>query len=246
MQAAFGRLDKFHQFTDIGRAIELRADLFEGLRRVEFGAQQEAKCAFDCIEALAIEAPAFEPDRVHTVAMGLALGNDTRKRRHVLGDDGASSDVGVAANAAELVHGAERPDVRIILDDHMASKCRPIRENGVVADDAIVCDVGIRHKEIAAADPGHAAALRGAAAHRGKFPKTVRVAHHEFRALTAKFQVLRISADRAKRIKNVFAADARRPANHGVRLKHAIVPQLNLVSDDGERAYPHSASDMRA
>jgi len=41
--------------------LSLRADLFEGLRSVELGAQQQAKCAFDRIEAFAIEASAFEP-----------------------------------------------------------------------------------------------------------------------------------------------------------------------------------------
>ncbi len=78
MQAALGRLDKFHEFADVGRAIELSADLFEGLRSVELGAQQQAKRAFDRIEALAIEASAFEPDRIHAIAMGLALGDDAR------------------------------------------------------------------------------------------------------------------------------------------------------------------------
>jgi len=58
VQAALGRLDKFHQFADVGRAIELRADLFEGLRSVELRAQQQAKRAFDRIEAFAIEAAA--------------------------------------------------------------------------------------------------------------------------------------------------------------------------------------------
>jgi len=69
--------------------------------------------------------------------------------------------------------------------------------------------------------------------------------HHEFCALAGEFQVLRISPDRAKRIENVLAADARRSANHGMRLQHAIVAQLNFVSDDGERADPRAASDIR-
>src|SRR5882762_11799878 len=120
VQAALGRLDKFHEFADVGRAIELSADLFEGLRSVELGAQQQAKRAFDRIEAFAIEAAAFEPDRIHAIAMGLALGDDARKRRHVLRDDGTSADVGVTADAAKLMHGTERTDIRIVLDGHMA------------------------------------------------------------------------------------------------------------------------------
>ena len=109
MQAALRRLDEFHQFPDVGRAVELRADLFERLRSVELGAQQQAECAFDGIEALAIEAAALEADRVHAIAMRLALGDHARKRRHVLRDDGASADVSVAAHAAELVHGLNAP-----------------------------------------------------------------------------------------------------------------------------------------
>ncbi len=245
MQAALGRLDKFHQFADVGRAIELSADLFEGLRSVELGAQQQAKRAFDRVEALAIEAAAFEPDRIHAITMGLALGDDARKRRHVLRDDGASADVGVAANAAKLMHGTERTDIRIVLDGHMARERGAIGENGVAADIAIVGNVGICHEKIVAADPRHAATLRGAAAHRGEFSKTVCISHDQFCALATEFQILRIPADGAERIENVFASNPRWSANHGMRLQHAIAAQLNFVSDDGERADPRAASDTR-
>ncbi len=136
------------------------------------------------------------------------------------------------------MHRAERSDICVVLHNHVAGERRAIGENRVAADDAIVGDVGIRHEEITAADPRHAAALRGAAAHRGKFPKTVRVTHHEFRALAAEFQVLRISADGAKRIENVFAANPCWTADHGMRRKRAAVPQLDVVSNHGERTDP--------
>ena len=52
VQAALRRFDEFHQFPDVRRAVELRADLLEGLRGVELGAQQQAKGALDGFQAL--------------------------------------------------------------------------------------------------------------------------------------------------------------------------------------------------
>src|SRR5258708_27819510 len=129
--------------------------------------------------------------------MRFALGDYARKRRHVLRNDGASADVSVASNAAELVHRAEGSHIRIIIDNHVPGKRGAIRENGVAADNAIVSDVRIRHEQIVAADPRNAASLLGTAADRGKFSKPVFITNLKFRGLAAEFQILRIPADRA-------------------------------------------------
>jgi len=55
MEAALRRFDEFHEFPDVGRAVQLRANLFERLRGVQFGAEQEAKGALDGFQARAIE-----------------------------------------------------------------------------------------------------------------------------------------------------------------------------------------------
>src|ERR1700692_3195355 len=69
VEAALRRLDELHKFPDVRGAVQLLSNLFQGLRRIELRAQQQAKCAFDRIEALAVEAAAFEADGVHAVAM---------------------------------------------------------------------------------------------------------------------------------------------------------------------------------
>jgi hypothetical protein len=51
---------------------------------------------------------------------------------------------------------------------------------------------------------------------------------------------LRISADRAKRVKDIFRADARRSADYGVRLDHRAVSKFDAFSDHGKRAYAHT------
>src|SRR6202023_71198 len=41
VEAALSHFDKFHEFPDIRRTVQLRANLFQGLRGVEFGTEQE-------------------------------------------------------------------------------------------------------------------------------------------------------------------------------------------------------------
>ena len=246
MQAALGRFDEFHQFAEVGRAVELSANLFQGLRCVELGAQQKAKCAFNGGEALAIESSPLQSDRVHAVAVRLALGDHARKRRHVLCNHGAGADIRVASDAAELVHGAKGSDTRVIIDVDVPGERGSIRENRVTANDAIVGNVRIGHEQIVAADPRDSASLRRAAADRRKLTKVVCISHHKFGSLAVEFQILRIPADRAKRIENIFPPNTRRPANDGVRLEHALLSEFDPVSDHRKRADARPVSDTSA
>ena len=51
------------------------------------------------------------PIGIDAVAARLARRHHYRERRHVLRDHGVRADIGVAADAAELVHQAEAPTV---------------------------------------------------------------------------------------------------------------------------------------
>ena len=223
MEAALGRFDEFNKFPDVGRTVQLRANLFKGLCGVEFGAEEEAKGSFDCFETRAIESAALEADGVHAVAFRFALSDDSRKRRHVLGDDGAGADVGVAAHAAELVDRTERADIHVVFDDDVAGQCRAVGKHGRAADDAIVGHVRISHEKIVISDLRDASAARRAAAHGGEFAEPVAVADDQLGVLSPEFQILRIAAHRTKRIENALASDARGTAHHGMRFQDAFI-----------------------
>src|ERR1700686_1903321 len=75
VQAALSQFDKFHEFPDIGRTVQLRANLVERLRGVEFGTEQQTKRALEGFQTRAIESAPLEADRVHAVAFRIALGD---------------------------------------------------------------------------------------------------------------------------------------------------------------------------
>src|ERR1035437_7420160 len=104
------------------------------------------------------EAAALEADFVETVGVVVALDRGQRVRQDVLGDGRASADVGVLADAAELVHGTERADDCVVLDDDVAGERGSVGEDASVADGGVVADVDVGHDEAAGADAGDASA----------------------------------------------------------------------------------------
>src|SRR5271165_2869463 len=108
--AALGGFNELDEFLHIRGVAERFLHFLEGLRGVEFGAQQQAVGAFQRVQTLGRESFALQANSVDAVAGGLALGDHAGKRRNVLRDDGGSADVGVTADAAELVHGRECAD----------------------------------------------------------------------------------------------------------------------------------------
>src|SRR6185312_17345907 len=97
--------------------------------------------------------------------MCFALGDDTRKRRYILGNDRAGSHIGISSEAAKLMHRTESSDDHEILHGYVTRQRRPVREDRVAAHHAIVGYMRIGHKQIIVADSGDAATLRGAAAY---------------------------------------------------------------------------------
>ncbi len=246
MQAALGRFNKFHEFADVRRTVQLRANLFDGLRGVEFGPEQQPKGALDGFQTRAVESAALEADGVHAIAFRFAFGHYPRKRGHILGDDGTGADVRIAAHTAKLVHRTERSDIYVIFHYDVAGKRRAICKDGVAAHGAIVRHMGISHEKVVVSDSCRAAATRRAAANGGKFAEAVGVADDQLGELAAEFQILGISAHRTKGIENILASDARGPAYDRMRFEHALIAQLNLFADNGERADPDISSETGA
>ncbi len=65
-----------------------------------------------------------------------------------------AADVGVAADAAELVHRGEGADRGVVADLDVAGERGVVGEDRAVADLAVVRDVGVDHEQAVAADAG--------------------------------------------------------------------------------------------
>ena len=119
------------------------ADGGEGVCGVEFGGEQGAVGGAELFELLRSKALALETYFVKAVGVVVALDGGEGVGQDVLGDRGASADVGVAADAAELVHGTEGADCGVVFDDDVAGECGGVGEDAAVADLRVVANVGV-------------------------------------------------------------------------------------------------------
>ena len=77
---------------------------------------------FESGDALGREAVALEAHGIQAVAAGFARRYDFRKWRDVLRDHCVGSDIGVAADAAKLMHGAEGADRGVVFHGDVARR----------------------------------------------------------------------------------------------------------------------------
>ena len=228
------RFDKPDKGLDVFGCGKGSTHLFESLSGVEFGAKEQPVRLLDRLDAVGRKAVAFEADGIHTVAFGIARGDDLGEGRNVLGDDGVRGDIGIFADAAELMHGAEGADRGVVLDGDVAGERGAIDENRVAPDLGVVADVGVRHDEIVAAEARGASAFHGTAIDRGEFVEFVFVTGFERDALAFVGEILRVAADYAERVEVVAASKASGAFDHGVRFDDAAFAEFDFVADDGE------------
>ena len=152
------------------------------------------------------------------------------------------------ADPAKLMNGGQARNDRVILDHDVAGQTYGIRKNDVVAELAVVGDVGITKQEIVRADPRWQAFM-SAAMHRGVFPEYIVVSDFQKRRLAQIFQILGFSADHGERKKLIAAPEFRVAFQNDmgvqdaifsefhVRTHHATGADPNIVSDSGEGRY---------
>ena len=122
-----------------------------------------------------------------------------RERQDILRDRRSAANIGMRADAHELMHRAERSHHRPLFDRHVAAQGGAIHQHGVIADHAIVPDVRVRHDQQVAAHLGQSAALHRAAIDRHVLANLVVIADLEARRLAFVGDILRRHADGAKR-----------------------------------------------
>src|SRR6516225_1372438 len=126
-------------------------------------------------EAAALHADDVEPVQPGSIPHHLAIGDDV---------------------PLDTRHPA---DHRIILNDDMTRERRVVRHDNVVADLAVMGDVGADHEQAVIADPGDHSSACGARVHRHVFADRVVATDDKFRFLAPVLEVLRFKPDRGER-----------------------------------------------
>src|SRR6185369_6565659 len=157
------------------------------------------------------------------------------ERQSVHGDHAVAAAVGMAADAAELVHRGEGADARVVVHLDVTGQGGVVGEDRAAPHLAVVRDVGVDHEEVVAADAGDAAPLRSTAVHGTSFTELVAIADLDGDPLAAELQVLRLEADAGVGEDAVLAADSGRPFDLGSRGDLGAFADLDLGTDDGER-----------
>src|SRR5947209_7885746 len=87
------------------------------------------------------ESSTLQTNFIHAVGVGLAGRGGHGEWQHVLGDGGASADIGVRADSHELMYRTECSDYGPLCDGDVAAKSGAVHEHHAIADDAIGSDL---------------------------------------------------------------------------------------------------------
>src|ERR1035437_4094344 len=192
------------------------------------------------------EAAALEADFVETVGVVVALDRGQRVRQDVLGDGRASADVGVLADAAELVHGTERADDCVVLDDDVAGERGSVGEDASVADGGVVADVDVGHDEAAGADAGDASAGGCSARDGDVFADGVQVTDLTACRLACVLQILGRDAEAGEGEDAISGAQREVAVQDDVRDEFAVLAEDDVGADGAIRADAAGCWDLRA
>ena len=186
-------------------------------------------------QILGAEAVALEPFAVDRPRFGgIALHHD--EGRHVPENYAAAAAERVHAHAAELVYAGVAAKNRMVLNRDVASQQHAVGQDGVIADHAVVRDVGSRHDPVVVADARNGLFFQRAAIDRDVLANGVAVADFDPRALVARRGlVLRDFAERTELENLIVTPDRHGSAQHRVRANPGSLANLNLRTDDAVR-----------
>src|SRR5208283_899472 len=181
--------------------------------------------------ALRRKATALESDLIHSIGVRVARRRGHGKRQDILGDGGAASDVGMRPNAHKLMHRAKRAHHSPFFHRHMPAQCRAVHQHAVVANHAVVPDVGVGHDQDMAADASESAAFHGTAADGHAFANLIVVANLQSRWLAPVGNILRRHAYGGERKECVVSSDFRWSVDCDVRYQTAALAQFDVGSN---------------
>ena len=191
------------------------------------------------------ESAALEADGVDAKGGHFATGGGLGEGQHVLRDDGASADVSVRADAAELMHGAKRAEHGVLFNGHVSGERGGVDQHGVVGYLAVMPDVGISHDEAVIADAGDAAALLRAAVDGHALADEVVITDLKAHVLAFEGVVLRLEADGAEGEDAVAGADLGRALDVDVGDEFGGVTDLDAGANDAKGTDGGGGGDAR-
>src|SRR5579871_1731105 len=177
-------------------------------------------------ETAALHADDVEPAEPGANPDHLAVRNDI-----ALGA-GHAADHRVLADPDELMDGAQTAENGVIAEHDMAGQRRVVGHDDMIADPAVMGDMGADHKQAIAADPGDHAAAIGARVHRHIFADRVAAPDNQRRILAAIFEVLRRVAERGKRENPRSGADRGPPVDDHMAHQHDARAEFDPLANN--------------
>ena len=170
---------------------------------------------------------------------------DQGEGHDILADGGEPPDHRPPADTHELMDRTVARDEGVIADLDMAGQQRPVADHHIVANHAVVGDMGGGHEEAVVADSGRAARLFGAVDGH-ELPDRIVVADDDPAVDGLPAQDLGIAADLYREADAVRPADPARPADEAVGTDLGSVADHGLVLDDGARPHLDPGTEFRA
>jgi hypothetical protein len=165
--AAVGCQDKLQELGALGAGGYLAFDFAHRLAGVESALVEQAVGVVYLFDAGVAESAPAKANGIHALeTQGFARDDD--EGGHVFANEGSATDHYVGADFDELVHRGESAQNGPIANFDVASERDVVDQNYVVANDAVVGNVGIGHYEAFFAQDGFAECF-GAAVYGGSF-----------------------------------------------------------------------------
>jgi hypothetical protein len=119
----------------------------------------------------------------------------------------------------------------VILDRYVPGERDLVREDVVIADNTVVCDVNADHKKIPRTDAcSQSFAIRPVKS--AELTDDVVVADFEITGLVFELHILRFAADYGVLKNPVPGADSREPFDYGIGSDLTICPNFDVILDD--------------
>ena len=186
----------------------------------------------------ALEADNVKPRQARPVADDGPIGND------VVGDAGFAADHGVLTDPDELMDRRQPADDCPFLDRDVPPQGGVVDHDDVIADLAVMGDMGADHEQTVVADAGHHAAPFGARVHGHVFPNNVVAADFQARRLAVVFLVLGLVADGGKGKYPGVGTDGGAAADHDMGDQLDAVAEFDLGAYCGIRADGNVLADF--
>lgn len=130
---------------------------------------------FEIADVIFGKSAALQADQIQAAGAG-GVAIDDHEWRYVLNDFGKSADDRMFPDPAELMDRSKAGNDRVILNRHVPREAAVVGKNDVIAELAVMRDVGVTEKQIVRADAGGQFCMR-AAMHRAVFAEHVVISY---------------------------------------------------------------------